>query len=257
MNTRLTFRQGIIDALPIFFGYFSVSIAFGILSATRGVPVWLATAVSMTAFTGTGQFVWIDLIASGAAIIETLLTMLVINARYFLMSLSYSQKLPANMTLWQRLVVGFGNTDEVFAIAMTRDEPLNFKYLLGLILCSYCGWISGTAVGGLASGIISDTILSALGIALYAMFIALVVPPAKKSKPVLAVVLGAAALNTVMRFIPFLEFLGDGWLVIVSGIAAAAIAAAVFPVKEESETETAPDETEHEAENIRKGAAVK
>ena len=255
MNTRLTFRQGIIDALPIFFGYFSVSIAFGILSATRGVPVWLATAVSMTAFTGTGQFVWIDLIASGAAIIETLLTMLVINARYFLMSLSYSQKLPANMTLWQRLVVGFGNTDEVFAIAMTRDEPLNFKYLLGLILCSYCGWISGTAVGGLASGIISDTILSALGIALYAMFIALVVPPAKKSKPVLAVVLGAAALNTVMRFIPP-RVSGRRLAGNSQRNCGGCNSGGRLPGEEESETEAAPDETEPEAENIRKGAAV-
>jgi len=234
VNTRLTFRQGLIDALPIFFGYFSVAIAFGILAASRGVPVWLAAAVSMTAFTGTGQFVFLDLVAAGAAIIETALTMLVINARYFLMSLSYSQKLPADITLWQRLIIGFGNTDEVFAIAMTRDEPLNFKYLLGLILCSYSGWVSGTVVGGLASGIIPDTILSALGIALYAMFIALIVPPTKKSKPVLSVVILAAAISCALAFVPALGFLGDGWRVIISGIAAAAVCAALFPVNEES-----------------------
>lgn len=254
MDTKLTFRQGITDALPIFFGYFSVSIAFGILATSRGVPVWLATALSMTALTGTGQFVWLDLIAAGAAIIETALTMAVINARYFLMSISYSQKLPADLTLWQRLIVGFGNTDEVFAVAMTREEPLNFKYLLGLILCSYCGWVSGTAVGGLASGIIPDSILSALGIALYAMFIALVVPPAKKSRKVLTVVLVAAGLNCLLRVIPALEFLGDGWRVIISGIAAAAVGAALFPVKEDA---CASEATLHNESEAGEGATVK
>lgn len=244
MTTRLTFRQGLTDALPIFFGYFSVSIAFGIIASARGVPVWLATSVSLTAFTGTGQFVWLDLIASLAAILQTAFTMLVINARYFLMSLSLSQKLPADLTLWQRLIVGFGNTDEVFAVAMTRDEPLNFKYLLGLILCSYSGWVSGTALGGLASGIIPDSILSALGIALYAMFIALVVPPAKKSKPVLAVVLGAAGLNCLLRFIPAFAFIGDGWRVIISGITAAAFGAVVFPIPEENEHDSGSETTD-------------
>ena len=179
VDTKLTFRQGITDALPTFSDTFR-SIAFGILPPpTAGIG---SRRRSMTALTATGQVVLLDLIAAVAAIIETALTTAVINARYFLMSISYSQKLPADLTLWQRLIVGFGNTDEVFAVAMTREEPLNFKYLLGLILCSYCGWVSGTAVGGLASGIIPDSILSALGIALYAMFIALVVPPPKKSR---------------------------------------------------------------------------
>lgn len=235
METRLSFRQGLADALPIFFGYLSVSVAFGILAATRNVPVWLAAAVSMTAFTGTGQFVWLDLIAALTAIAQTAFALAVINARYFLMSLSLSQRLPEKMTLWQRLIVGFGNTDEVFAVAMTRTEPLNFKYLLGLILCSYSGWVGGTVIGGLASGVIPDPVLSALGIALYAMFIALIVPPAKKSKPILAVIIGAAALNCALRFIPVFSFIDDGWKTIISGVAAAAIAAALFPVREVAE----------------------
>lgn len=229
MNTRLTFRQGLTDALPIFFGYLSVSVAFGILASARGVPVWLATAVSMTSLTGTGQFVWLDLIAATAALAQTALALAVINARYFLMSLSLSQKLPGTITLWQRLIIAFGNTDEIFAIAMTRDEPLNFRYMAGLIACSYAGWVGGTAIGGLASGAIPASVLSALGIALYAMFIALVVPPAKKSRPALAVVLIAAAINCLLKYIPAFGFITAGWAVIISGAAAALIGAALFP----------------------------
>lgn len=255
METRLTFRQGLADALPIFFGYLSVSVAFGILAAIRDVPVWLAAAVSMTAFTGTGQFVWLDLIAALTAIAQSTFALAVINARYLLMSLSLSQRLPAEMTLWQRLIVGFGNTDEVFAVAMTRTEPLNFKYLLGLILCSYSGWVSGTVIGGLASGVIPDPVLSALGIALYAMFIALIVPPAKKSKPILAVVTSAAGLNCALRFIPAFGFIDDGWRIIISGIAAAAIAAAVFPVREGTEDGSVQPKPENPAE--RSAAEVK
>lgn len=233
MNTRLTFRQGLVDALPIFFGYLSVAVAFGILASSRGVPVWLSTIASMTSLTGTGQFVWLDLIAASAALVQTALALAVINARYFLMSLSLSQRLPGEITLWQRLIIAFGNTDEIFAVAMTRTEPLNFQYMLGLITCSYMGWVGGTVVGGLASGAIPASVLSALGIALYAMFIALIVPPAKKSRPVLAVVLTAAALNFIMRSIPAFGFITSGWQVIISGIAAASIGAAMFPVRDD------------------------
>jgi Predicted branched-chain amino acid permease (azaleucine resistance) len=243
VNTRLTFRQGLSDALPIFFGYLSVSVAFGILASARGIPVWLATAVSMTSLTGTGQFVWLDLVAATAALAQTALALAVINARYFLMSLSLSQKLPGTITLWQRLIIAFGNTDEIFAIAMTRDEPLNFRYMSGLIVCSYAGWVGGTAIGGLASGAIPASVLSALGIALYAMFIALVVPPAKKSRPALAVVLIAAAINCLLRFIPALGFITSGWAVIISGTTAAFIGALLFPECdcETAEAHTVPD----------------
>jgi predicted branched-subunit amino acid permease len=156
----------------------------------------------------------------------------VINARYFLMSLSLSQKLPGEITLWQRLVIAFGNTDEIFAVAMMRTEPINFRYMTGLIVCSYSGWVGGTVIGGLASGAIPKSVLSALGIALYAMFIALVVPPAKKTRPVLTVVLVAAAINCLLRYVDAFDFITSGWAIIISGVTAAFAGALLFPERD-------------------------
>ena len=232
---RLTFRQGLTDALPIFFGYLSVAFAFGMIAHARGVPVWLAAAVSGTSLTGTGQFVWLDLISASAALAETACTLAVINARYFLMSLSLSQALPPEITLWQRLIIAFGNTDEIFAVTIMQTEPLNFRYIAGLIVCSYTGWVSGTVIGGLASSVIPASVLSALGIALYAMFIALVVPPAKKSRSVAIVIAIAVAVSSLLSYVPIFSFLSGGWSIIISGIAAALAGAMLFPLDENDE----------------------
>ena len=231
MEKKLTFSRGFRDGIPILLGYLSVSFAFGMIAHSRGIPIWGAAMFSMTSFTGTGQFVGIDLMSAGAGVLELICTLAVINARYFLMSLSYTQKLPSDVTLWQRLIIAFGNTDEIFAVAMMQEEPLNFRYLCGLILSSYSGWVSGSILGGAASSLIPAPVLSALGIALYAMFIALVVPATKKSRPVLIVALTAAALSCVFHVLPVLRDIGSGWIIIVCGIAASLMGSLLFPLK--------------------------
>ena len=229
-SSKLTFMRGFRDGLPVMLGYLSVSFAFGMIANSRGFPIWCAALFSMTNLSGTGQFVGLDLITTGAGIAEMICTIAVINARYFLMSLSLGQKMPSNVNLWQRCIIAFGDTDENFAIAMMQTEPLTFKYMAGMIISSYSGWVGGTILGGLASGLIPQSVLSALGIALYAMFVALVVPPAKQSRPVLIVVLCAAAVSTLLNFLPVIKDIGSGWIIIIAGIAASVLGAVMFPI---------------------------
>lgn len=226
---NLTFRKGLRDAIPIALGYFSVSAAFGMICVNNKLPLWAAPLISLTNFTGTGQFVGSSLIASGALIIEIILTLLVINARYFLMSISLSQRLSSRITLLGRLAIAFGNTDEIFAVAMQQNRVLNIRYMFGLIVCSFSGWLGGTIAGTLVGSIMPVDLVSAMGIAIYAMFIAIIVPPLKKSKPIFAVVAIAAVLNCILTYTPVLNNIGSSWAVIISGIVAAALGAILFP----------------------------
>ncbi len=225
----LSFRKGLRDAVPIALGYFSVSAAFGMICISNKLPLWAAPLISLTNFTGTGQFVGSSLIASGALIIEIILTLLVINARYFLMSISLSQRLSSKITLLGRLAIAFGNTDEIFAVAMQQNRVLNIRYMFGLIVCSFSGWLGGTVAGTLVGNIMPTDLVSAMGIAIYAMFIAIIVPPLKKSKPVLVVVAIAAVLNCILTYTPVISGIGSSWAVIISGIVAAALGAILFP----------------------------
>lgn len=226
---NLTFRKGLRDAIPIALGYFSVSAAFGMICVNNKLPLWAAPLISLTNFTGTGQFVGSSLIASGALIIEIILTLLVINARYFLMSISLSQRLSSKITFLGRLAIAFGNTDEIFAVAMQQNKILNIRYMFGLIVCSFSGWLGGTIAGTLVGSIMPIDLVSAMGIAIYAMFIAIIIPPLKKSKPVMVVVAIAAVLNCILTYTPVLSKLGSSWGVIISGIVAAALGAILFP----------------------------
>lgn len=229
LKNRLTFYDGLKDGLPIALGYISVSFAFGILAVEKGLPLWSPILISLSNFTGTGQFVGVGLIASGAAILEIAFTIFIINIRYFLMSLSLSQKIPENISLWQRLVIAFGDTDEIFAVSMQKKEELNFKYMLGLILCSFLGWNLGTLVGTIANNALPMSIRSALGIAIYGMFIAIIIPPATKLKPVAQVIIISLIMSCIFKWFPILNRLSSGWVIIICGIVSSAIGAYLHP----------------------------
>lgn len=229
LHNTLTFGRGMKDGLPIAFGYLSVSFAFGMLALEKGLPLWSPVLISVTNFTGTGQFVGVNLMAQGAALAEIGFTILIINLRYLLMSLSLSQRVCGNVSLPQRLLIAFGNTDEIFAVSMQQREPLNFKYMMGLILCAYAGWIAGTTLGAFASSALPDAVRSALGIAIYAMFIAIIVPPARQTHPILMVVLIAVFMSCVFRWTPGLNRVSSGWVIIICGVAASAFGALRYP----------------------------
>lgn len=226
----LTLRKGLYDGLPICLGYLSVSFTFGMMATEHGLPAWIALLISMTNLTSAGQFAGLSLIVTGGLYLEVAVTTFVINIRYMLMSLSLSQKLDPQMSTWQRCVLAFGNTDEIFAVAMQQQGEVNARYLTGLILTPYFGWAAGTLLGATATGFLPAAVRSALGIAIYGMFLAIIVPPATKLRPVAVTVALAAAVSCIFRYTPLLRDLSAGWVIILCALIAAGFAALRYPV---------------------------
>lgn len=231
-NEALTFQKGLKDGLPICLGYVSVSFAFGMMATQGGLPVWVALLISMTNLTSAGQFAGLQLILTGGLYIEIAVTTFVINIRYMLMSLSLSQKVDEAMSSLQRFVLSFGVTDEVFAVAMQQKGSINARYFSGLIVPPYIGWAVGTFLGATATGLLPGSVRTALGIAIYGMFIAIIIPPAIKAKPVAKVILISVVLSCFFKWTPYLNRISSGWVIIVCAVIASAYAALRYPVQE-------------------------
>ncbi len=226
-----SFRKGMFHGIPIALGYLSVSFGFGILAVRSGLSVWAAVAISMTNLTSAGQAAGVGIIAAGGSYLEMALTQLVINIRYALMGLSLSQKLDSKFHLPQRLLTAFGITDEIFAVASAQPEKLTPSYLYGMILVAFAGWTSGTLLGAAAGQILPKAITDAMGIVLYGMFLAIIIPPARKSRSVLAVVCIAALCSILFRYL--FTAVSGGFAVILCAVIAAAVGALLFPVPDE------------------------
>ncbi len=229
---RTAFKNGIKDGIPICLGYFSVSAAFGISAVKMGIPIWLTVLMSLTNLTSAGQFAGATLLASGGAYVELIVTMLIINARYFLMSLSVSQKVDSRFTTPKRLIASFGITDEIFAVSMQKPKELSFTYMVGLIITPVLGWTFGTLTGAVATSLLPEVLSDAMGIALYGMFIAIIIPPAREHKNVMVAVLMAIAASYAFAYIPWLNQISGGWSVIIITLVVSAIASVLFPIEE-------------------------
>lgn len=227
------FTEGLKDGVPIALGYLSVSFSIGIMAVSSGLDIFQGAFMSLTNVTSAGQFAGLAVIATGGTILELILTQLIINLRYALMSLSLSQKLSEKITLWQRLVIAFANTDEIFAVAMNRSKSLTFSYMLGLQSLPVIGWTSGTALGAAAGQALPDAISSALNVALYGMFIAIVVPAAVKLRPVLIVAALAALFSCMIYYLPLFSGISTGTSIIICTILASAAGAVIFPVSQD------------------------
>ncbi len=232
-NRYASFLRGVRDGVPIGLGYLSVSFAFGITAVSRGVPAWIALLISMTNLTSAGQLAGLDLMVIGCTVGEMILTQCVINLRYALMSVSLSQKLDDTVRLRDRFLIAFGNTDEVFAVASGQPGRVGRYYLFGLIIAPYIGWALGTLCGSVASGVLPNGVMSALGIAIYGMFVAIIIPPAKKSRAVALVLLCAVALSSAFRYLPVLASVSSGFVIILCAVSAAVLGAIFAPVKED------------------------
>jgi predicted branched-subunit amino acid permease len=230
---RQDFQYGLRDGVPIALGYFSVSFSFGIMALKGGLSVLQAAVTSLTNMTSAGQFAGLQIIIAGGTLLEMAATQLIINLRYALMSLSLSQKLSGNVTLWQRFIIAFANTDEIFAVAMSHNRELTFSYMVGLQILPIIGWTSGTACGAVAGSMLPAAINSALSVALYGMFLAVVIPAAKKTRPVLLMALLAAAISCILYYVPLFQGISAGMSIIICTVAASVVGAIVFPVKEE------------------------
>ena len=229
------FTQGLKDGFPICLGYFSVSVAFGMTTVLAGMPLWAAVLISLTNLTSAGQFAGANLMIAGGNMIELGLTTLVINILYFLMSLSVSQKVERKMSMKERLAVSFGITDEIFAVSMQHKGELSTPYMAGLIITPVLGWTGGTLAGGIATSFMPEALSSALGIALYGMFIAVIIPPAREERSVLFTVILAILASLAFTYLPGLKSLGGGWSIIIITILVSAVAAWLFPREPEKE----------------------
>ena len=236
-----SFLRGAKDGLPICLGYISVSFVFGMMCVESGLPAWVAALISMTNLTSAGQFAGLSLILTGAPLIELAVTTLIINLRYMLMSLSLSQKVDAKMSTLTRALLSFGNTDEVFAVCMQQKGPVTTPYMTGLVVCIYIGWALGTILGATVTSLLPDMVRSAMGIAIYGMFIAIIIPPARKVRPVLYTVLMSAAVSCLFYYTPVLKLLSRGWVIILCAVGVSAFMALKFPVKQENDEEVPHD----------------
>lgn len=229
MSWKREWRRGVRDGLAIGLGYVPVSFTFGFLAVSGGLPVWVACLISLTNLTSAGQFAGTNLILANAGYMEIAMTTFVINIRYMLMSLALSQRIEKKMGAAKRMLFGFGVTDETFVVASLRPGTLRFAYLIGLITLPIMGWNLGTLMGACISAVLPAALQNAMGIALYGMFIALLVPAARDSFHVLIIVLLAVFVNCFLKYVPVFSCISSGFRIILATVLGAGVSAALFP----------------------------
>ncbi|ADU23492.1 MULTISPECIES: AzlC family ABC transporter permease [Ruminococcus] len=227
------FVRGMSHGVPIMLGYLSVSFGFGILAVSKGLSALWATVISLTNVTSAGQAKGVEMIAAGSTLLEMALVQITINIRYSLMALSLSQKLDKRFTTPHRLAASYSITDEIFAVCSAQEKPLTPAYMYGMIFVAVLGWVSGTAMGAAAGELLPAAVSNAMGIVLYGMFIAIVIPPCKKERGVLAVSLTAVVLSLLFRYL--FTSVSGGFAMIICAVAASLAGAWFFPVKETEE----------------------
>lgn len=231
--SRQQFWAGMKAGLPVCIGYFSVSFGFGAMAIAQGLEIWHAILISASNLTSAGQFAGLTVIATGAAILEMILIQLVINSRYALMSLALGQRLGPKVSTGKRLLAAFFNTDEVFALGMSRGKDLTTSFFVGAGVVAALGWISGTAMGAVAGSLLPESLRMALGVMLYGMFVAIVVPQAKTERSILVCAVLALGLSCLFAWIPLLKQISQGLAIVICTVLAAALCAVLFPVKDE------------------------
>ena len=227
---RSDYLKGMYHGLPIGLGYLSVSFGFGITAVNAGLSVLEAVGISLTNLTSAGQVAGVAIIAAAGTLIEMIITQLVINIRYSLMAISLSQKVDGSFNTLQRLLVSFGITDEIYAVAIAQPNKISATYMKGLILTPMIGWVCGTLLGAVAGNLLPQMLTATMGIMLYGMFIAIILPPAKKQHSIILAIGLAVAINTLLYYC--LPMINSGFAVVISALLSSVITALFFPVKE-------------------------
>ena len=225
--------SGMKAGMPVGIGYFSVSFGFGAMAVAQGLTIWQAILISASNLTSAGQFAGLTVITAGAAILELILTQLVINSRYALMSLALGQRFGPKVGTGRRMLAAFFNTDEVFALSMAQGKALTPGFFVGAGIVAALGWISGTAMGAVAGSLLPESVRMALGVMLYGMFIAIVVPQAKAEKSLLVCTVLALILSCLFAWLPGLNQISGGLAIVICTVLAASACALLFPVEEE------------------------
>lgn len=232
-NRKTAFIAGMKAGIPIGLGYFAVSFTFGMMAVKAGLTIWQSTLISLTNLTSAGQFAAISIIAAGGSLFELALNQLIINLRYLLMGFSISQKLDRSFSFRHRFPVAFGITDEIYAVSASRPGKNSPWYHYGAMAVAIPGWTIGTLVGAAAGKILPAVVMSALSVAIYGMFLAIIIPPAKKNHVLIPVILSAMILSSVFHYVPGLNKISSGFVIIIITVLVSAIAAILRPVREE------------------------
>lgn len=233
LSKKELWKQGFKDGIPICLGYFAVSFTFGLQCGIGGLSVFEATLISITNLTSAGQFGGLELIIAQSSYIEMAFTQLILNLRYVLMSTSLSQKLEKNTGLLHRMIMSHGITDEIFGISMMRKGRLSPYYTYGAMSAAIPGWTFGTFCGIAVGNVLPIDILNALSIAIYGMFIAIIIPPAKNNKIILGIVIASMLMSGLFSVLPILNKISGGFKIIIVTLIIASLAAYFFPVKED------------------------
>lgn len=230
-----SWKQGLQDGIPIALGYVSVSFAFGMMASNQGIPVWASVLISFSNLTSAGQFAGLGIIAANGSMMEMALSQFVINVRYFLMSLSLTQKLDEKTKTLQRAVIAHGITDEIFALSSSKPKKVGFLYMISLMFLPILGWTGGTFLGATASTLLPVILRDSLGIMIYGMFLAIIILPCRTSKNIGIVVLMAAVTSCLFQVLSAYISIGSGFVIILCTLFAAGVGAFLFPIDGEEQ----------------------
>ena len=242
------FKCGVKHGIPIALGYFAVSFTFGIATARYGMNAFTAGLLYLLNVTSAGQFAGLEVIAAAGSYFELIMTQVIINLRYSLMSFALSQKIDKNTKDIHRLAMAYGVTDEIFGISASRPGTLSPYYNYGAIAVAVPGWTLGTIAGTVSGTLLPQMLLTALAVAIYGMFIAIIIPPARDDKYVLYSILIAMAISSIFKYVPMLSDKGiviisniakmtgkitSGFVIIIATVVAAGIMSVIRPVEDE------------------------
>ena len=233
MNDRTWFRKGLKDGIPIALGYFAVSFALGITAKEAGISPLQAGCMSALMLASAGQFAAINVIAASNTLLQMAVTTLVVNLRYILMSSSLSQKLDKNMSFIHRLLLPCYVTDEIFGIASNVEGRLNPFYNYGAAAVAVPGWTLGTIIGAAVGAILPPRVEAALGVALYGMFLAVIIPGARKDRFLAVLVTVSMVASFLFAKLPVISSVPSSMQIIILTVVIAAVAAFVHPMEEE------------------------
>lgn len=223
------FRDGIRDGIPIALGYLAVSFSLGIAAKNAGLSVFQSFIVSALCNASAGEYAGITLIAAKAAYIEIAIMTFIANARYMLMTCALSQRISPDTSLIHRMIMGFYTTDELFAISISRPGYVNPFYMYGAVAVAAPGWAFGTALGAIAGSILPLRLVSALSVALYGMFLAVIIPPARKDKIIAGIIIFCFAASYAAASLPIFSGISEGTKTIILTVVISTAAAVLFP----------------------------
>ena len=234
-------REGLRDGVPIALGYLAVSFSLGIAARKVGLDAVQGFFASLFNNASAGEYAGFAVIGAGGSLLEMAVVMLVANARYLLMSCSMAQRFSPDTPIIHRVLVGFDLTDELFGIAIARPGEVDPYYSYGAMVVALPGWAFGGMAGVIAGSVLPERIVSALSVALFGMFLAIIIPPARKSRVVAGLVLAGFATSALFAWAPLLSGLSEGVRTIILTVALSALAAALFPVDEKDAGEKDTD----------------